>query len=436
MVPHPEEATAVPCQRPSITIDTVRDLVAREVFDGDDPVDLTGVELEWLLSRPDDRDVRPGRRELADIVAEVGQPPAGSRVTLEPGGQVELSSPPLPGSEAACAAAATDLLHLDTACRSLGFELVALGADPLREPERIVTEPRYDAMQDYFDDRNGAGRTMMCNTASIQVNVGLGTSATRRSRWELVNLLGPVLVAAFANSPFALGAPSGWLSTRYRAWQSLDPSRSSPVPLDDDPVEAFTRYVLDARVMLIRAADDDYRVLATPVTFGAWIADGHELGWPDAGDLAYHLTTLFPPVRPRGWFELRMIDALPTPFWQIAVTVVDALVGDEAAGDAAAAACRPVADLWADAAQLGLGHPELQQAATRTMEVALEVVAAADLTVADAAADFADRYTSRGRSPADDRLDAWRRDGSLFPPPLSPLLPHEAPAPPPHAGRR
>ena len=429
----------MPSERPSITHETVRDVVAREVFDGEGAVDLMGVELEWLLSRPEDRGARPDRTEVTRMVAAVGRPPAGSRVTLEPGGQVELSSAPLRGSDAACTAAATDLLHLDTSCRSLGFELVALGADPLREPERIVVEPRYDAMQDYFDDRNRAGRTMMCNTASIQVNVGLGSAAGRRARWELVNLLGPVLVAAFANSPFALGAPSGWSSTRSRAWQALDPSRSAPVPLGADPVDAFTRYVLDARVMLIRVADDDYRVLSPPVSFGEWVADGHELGWPAGEDLAYHLTTLFPPVRPRGWFELRMIDALPTPFWQIAVAVVGALVDDEAAGRAASQACRPVQDLWADAAQLGLGHPELRQAAHRTMEIALDVISGDDLTVADAAAEFVERYTARGRSPADDRLDDWRRDGSLFPPPLSPLLPRDVrhdPSPPPRAGRR
>ena len=427
----------MPSEHPSITHETVRDVVAHEVFDGEGAVDLMGVELEWLLRRPEDRDARPDRTEVTHMFAAVGRPPAGSCITLEPGGQVELSSPPLRGSDGACAAAATDLLHLDTTCRSLGFELVALGADPLREPERIVTEPRYDAMQDYFDDRNRAGRTIMCNTASIQVNVGLGSAAGRRARWELVNRLGPVLVAAFANSPFALGAPSGWSSTRARAWQSLDPSRSAPVPLGADPVDTFTRYVLDARVMLIRVADDDYRVLGLPVTFGEWVTDGHELGWPGREDLAYHLTTLFPPVRPRGWFELRMIDALPTPFWQIAAAVVGALVDDEAAGGAASQVCRPVQDLWADAAQLGLGHPELREAAHRTMAIALDVITRDDLPVADATGEFVERYTSRGRSPADDRLDDWRRDGSLFPPPLSPLLrPDSRRDPSPRAGRR
>jgi len=418
----------VPSEHPTLTAADVRAHVERTVFGGDGPHDRTGVELEFLLSRPADRGARPGPDEVREVLDAVGRPPAGSRVTIEPGGQVEVSSPPLGGAAAACAAAAADLRHLDLACRALGLELVALGADPLREPARIVAEPRYDAMEGYFDGRNRAGRTMMCNTASIQVNLGLGEPRDRWRRWELCNLLGPVLIATFANSPFAGGGPSGWVSTRWRAWQTLDPSRSAPVPLQPDPVDAFTTYALDARVMLIRVGSDDYRAVSDPLDLGTWLRSGHELGWPSQDDLEYHLTTLFPPVRPRGWLEVRMVDALPTPWWQIAVETVSALAAEPEAGAEAAAACRPVATLWADAAQLGLGHPDLQRAAARTMALALEVMEAGDAAISDAARAFVERFTDRGRAPADERLDTWRRTGELFPPPLSPVLPEPHPA--------
>ena len=75
---------------------------------------------------------------------------------------------------------------------------------------------------------------MMCNTAAIQVNVGLG-DARMVDRWRLANALGPTLIASFANSPFGDGVPSGWQSSRLRAWWPLDPTRSAPVGIDDDP---------------------------------------------------------------------------------------------------------------------------------------------------------------------------------------------------------
>lgn len=412
----------VPQTHPTMSASDVARHVGREVFDGPGPHDRTGIELEWLLSRPADRRARIPRAEIDALLAGLGPLAGGSRVTVEPGGQIELAGPPLLGSDQACTAAAGDLFRLDAACRAHDLELVALGADPLRGAERVTVEPRYRAMQDYFDDQNACGRTMMCNTASLQVNVGLGPEGGRRARWDLLNSVGPVLLAAFANSPFANGAPSGWVSTRFRAWWGLDPSRAGPIDVGGDPVESYSRYALDARVMLIRVSDDDFRPLVDPLSFEQWMTEGHELGWPDRDDLRYHLTTLFPPVRPRGWFELRMIDALPTPFWQIAVSVVAALVEDPAAAATAAAACAGLGRRWADAAQLGLGHPEVRAAAEATIAAAVEVVDADDLPVADAATAFLDRYTRRGRAPADDLLDAWRDDGTLYPPPLSPLL--------------
>jgi glutamate--cysteine ligase len=242
-------------------------------------------------------------------------------------------------------------------------------------------------------------------------------------RWRLAHALGPTLIASFANSPLRDGGPSGWQSGRLREWWLLDPSRSAPVDASVDPEVAWPRYVLDARVMLIRVTDDDHRAMTDPMTFGEWMAHGHPLGYPTVDDLQYHLTTLFPPVRPKGWLELRMFDALPTPFWHVATAVTSALLDDEQAADEVSRAVEGTEHLWIDAAQLGLGHPALAESARTCFTIALDALERVDSESAtvDVVAGYADRWTSRGRCPADDRLDEWKRDGTLWPRRESPV---------------
>src|SRR5690606_20064587 len=177
------------------------------------------------------------------------------------------------------------------------------------------------------------------------------------------------LLATFANSPFAEGGPSGWQSSRQRAWSTIDPSRTAPPPAGGDPAEVWLAYALRARVMLIRG-DDGHRPVTGALPFGRWLTSGHELGWPTLDDFAYHLTTLFPPVRPRGWFELRYLDALPTPFWQVAALLTHTVLTDPAVATEARAAVAGTEALWVDAAQLGLGHPALERSARALFAVA------------------------------------------------------------------
>ena len=239
-------------------------------------------------------------------VSVVGTPgaelAAGSRLTFEPGGQIELSAPPLQGIGPACAALAADAALLASELRHHGVGLVGLGLDPRVDRSRAFPSPRYDAMEHYFDAAFGspsqapapastvgeaaadahsnAGRTMMCGTAAVQVNLDVGATAdVAATRWHRAHDLGPTLAAAFANSPLAAGAPSGWKSRRLVVWDELDPDRTASAEAGPrDPAEAWLRYALNANVMLIRAADDQYVAQVTPLTFADWIADGHELG--------------------------------------------------------------------------------------------------------------------------------------------------------------
>jgi glutamate--cysteine ligase len=413
----------MPSPTPSLTRRRVLDHIDEHVFGtAADPHGL-GVELEWLTSQGH-RDRRLPIAEASALIDRLSPLPDGGRLTLEPGGQLELSSQPFRSIDALCAATRRDLAVLDAECEACEIELIALGADPVRPPERVAVAPRYQAMERYFDQHGRAGRTMMCNTAAIQVNIGLGGPASAARRWRLANRLGPTLIASFANSPFGGGLPSGWQSSRLRAWWALDPTRSAPVRCDDDPVTAWADYALDAHVMLIRADGDRFLPVTVPMRFGDWMADGHPSGWPTDDDLAYHLTTLFPPVRPKGWLELRMFDAQTSPLWQVVVAVTASLLTDPALEDALLDAVDGTADLWVDAAQLGLGHPELARAARRVFALARESLAAsgASLGLRDLVCEFAARGVDRSRSPADDRLAAWRDRGELFPPPESPKL--------------
>jgi glutamate--cysteine ligase len=250
---------------------------------------------------------------------------------------------------------------------------------------------------------------MMTSSASIQVNVDLGGGDEVDRRWRLAHDLGPVLAACFANSPIVGDRASGHRSSRLVVWEGIDDGRTRPIPPGRDPCEEWARYALDAQVMLIRTAPDECVAVLDPFTFGDWVACGHPAGHPTADDLSYHLTTLFPPVRPRGWLELRMLDSLPAPLASVAGAITTVLLLDREAGAIAADACAPVADRWAEAARLALGDPELADAATACAEAAVAALhrlpVPAPLTEACEA--YVADYVGRGRCPADDVLDRW-----------------------------
>ncbi len=367
-----------------------------------------GIELEWLVV-PVTGDGHCSPRSTGPAVTAATPLPGGSRISFEPGGQVELSSPVAPSLAAACTAMAADVDALGAAFTNHGMRLVGLGMDPVRPGRRVLDLPRYQAMEAYFDRLGPEGRRMMRSTASIQVNVDHGRPGRVRERWSLANAAGPTLAATFANSPLSAGRAAGMKSTRLANWWQLDPTRTrQPSGMDPDD---YARYVLDARVMLVQVAPGQFETPRSALQFGRWVEQGHELGWPDQGDLDYHLTTLFPPVRPRGWLELRMLDALPDPWWRAATAIVTAVLEDDLAAERARRAVEGTEQLWVEAARYGLDHPDLAAAARECVRAGLDALGRLDVddeTISTAEA-FAERYTERRRSPADDILDAWQQ---------------------------
>ncbi|HUQ63750.1 MAG TPA: ergothioneine biosynthesis glutamate--cysteine ligase EgtA [Acidimicrobiales bacterium] len=407
----------MPSVRPALSVDDVYEVAAERCF-APCAKPLVGVELEWLtfdttklLARVD-----PGR--LRRCTSDGAIFPNQSILTFEPGGQLELSSPPYSTIDRACAAAAADLAVASRAAREIGVELVGMGTDPLRPATRVIESPRYDAMEHYFAPGGPAGQRMMCSTAAVHINIGLGpTSEDAARQWCIAHDVGPTLAAVFANSPLLNGRSSGFQSSRLAAWWAMDGTRTSPVANEQPGPLAWARYVLDAKIMLIRLSSDSFVPVEGSITFREWLETGHELGYPTTDDLDYHMSTLFPPVRPRGWLELRMVDALPDPLWKVALAVTAALLLDPAAGEDALQACSPAANLWVEAAHLGMRHPELAVSAIPCFDAAQAALDRLGVgrTIAAQVQLFRERYVDRGRSPADDRLDEWARDGSLLP---------------------
>jgi glutamate--cysteine ligase len=374
----------------------------------DGRVGRVGLEVEAHCFDLADPMRRPDWAELTDTIAGVPTLPGGSAITVEPGGAVELSGPPLDEPVAAIAAMTADRAVLRSAFAQAGLGLVLLGADPLRRAKRVNPGDRYRAMERFFiaSQTGAAGAAMMTSTASVQVNIDAGPQDGWAARVRLAHALGPTMIAIAANSPLLGGQFSGWQSTRQRVWSQLDSARCGPIlgVNGDDPAGEWARYALKAPVMLVHSAPE---MQATPVTdwvpFADW-ADGRVLlggRRPTQADLDYHLTTLFPPVRPRRWLEIRYLDSLPDAVWPAVVFTLVTLLDDPVAAGIAAEATHAVATAWDRAAQIGLGDRRLREAATRCVKTAAER-APAEL---EESMQRLVRSVEKGRCPADDFSD-------------------------------
>ncbi|MGP3973816.1 ergothioneine biosynthesis glutamate--cysteine ligase EgtA [Streptomyces sp. 8N114] len=424
------------------------------------PPRRVGVELEWLvrplppaqgglrghtaphpppLPSPPHEDparapaqsgLRIGASSLRAAATALRGVPLSSAISLEPGGQLEFSSQPATSLAACVQAVATDLAAARERLRRHGIALVGHGLDP-RPPLRLLEDRRYRAMEAYFDRTGPAGRAMMCSSASVQICLDAGTAEPGpfgySRRWLLAHLLGAVLTAAFANSPTTEGPWPGWRSARQGVWASLDGYRNlAPSGNGRNPREAWARYVLDAPLLCVRTAQGPWTVPGDGMTFRQWIRRStragpgrHRLRPPRLDDLVYHLTTLFPPVRPRGHLELRMIDAQPGPDgWVVPLAVTTALFDDAEASESAYRIVKPLADLaaegpaprnalWERAARDALTDPELHAAARDCFDLARRALPrlGVGLQVRAAVEEFTARYVVPGRCPADDRLD-------------------------------
>jgi glutamate--cysteine ligase len=390
----------------------------RDTCLNDGPVGRVGLEVEAHCFDLTDPMRRPGWDEINAIVSDVPPLPGGSAITIEPGGAVELSGPPMAGPAPAIAAMQADRATLQASFAQSGLGLVLLGADPLRPAKRVNPGARYQAMETFFtaSQTRAAGAAMMTSTASIQINLDAGPHDGWADRVRLAHALGPTMVAVAANSPLLGGRFAGWRSARQHVWSQLDSARCGPVlgASGDDPASDWARYALKAPVMLVNTPPEGRAIpVTTWVPFADW-ADGRvqlDDRGPTHADLEYHLTTLFPPVRPRRWLEIRYLDSVPEAVWPAVVFMLVTLLDDPVAADIAAEATESVATAWDRAAQIGLGDRRLADAAARCVQAAAErapaeleesmqrLVRSVELRRCPAD-DFSDRVVTYGIAPA------------------------------------
>ena len=324
------------------------------------PPSRVGVELEWFPRDARRPGHQPERERLLRAFADAAELPLSGALTMEPGGQWELSSAPAGSVRDLIAVTDRDLTLLRRSAAEAGLELVGVGREHGHPPSRLIDHPRYVAMEHFFDRDNGSGRVMMCSTASIQVNLDAGTEHDGpdgyRHRWRLAHQLTPVLTAVFCRTD------------RPAVWAAIDPGRTLAPPQDcPDPRLAYAQYALDAKLMCVQRPDGASWTAPTGLTLREWIKTGvlepGEDRAPTLDDLDYHLTTLFPPVRARGHLELRVLDALPGDLWRVPTALVTALFHDAQAAE----------DAWA-----ALELTPIRKAAAACFDVALSALGRMD----------------------------------------------------------
>jgi glutamate--cysteine ligase len=336
------------------------------------------------------------------------------RFSVEPGAQVEHSTAIHPTASGAVRELERGLATLARAFDEDRAVLAAAGLDVWHEPGSVPQQldvPRYRAMGVYFARRSSSGAVMMQHTCSLQVNLDLGPPGVADERWLVANLASPIVTASFACSPVP-GAVCG----RGLAWLALDPTRTGVPRLltvgVTDPVSQMTDLALRADVLLVRTAGGGAVPGRPGWTFERWLRDGHpRFGRPSVSDLRYHLTTLFPEVRPRGFLEIRSADSVPARWRAAPVTLLAGMLYDDRArGEILAVLERHQAQLprlLSRAAIVGVSDPVLCALAVEAWSLALAgarrlpqgFVASADLVRAET---FLDRFTLRGRCPSDE----------------------------------
>ena len=328
-----------------------------------------GLEVELFVFDP--AAPRPGPIAIDRVQAALATDPglaAAARVSFEPGGQLELS----PSPRASVVALVSDvdglLGRIRAALARDGLAVAVAGVDPWRSADELglqLETDRYMVMQHHFDAIGPAGRRMMRQTASLQVCIDLLPGRAGRRQWLAANVVGPALAAAFRNPPTP--------DNRTAIWLDVDPSRTGfdGAQLDDrSPAEAYTAFALRAEAMPLPRQDDD-----TPLPFRRpfrdWTASPGTR--PDTADVAHHLTTLFPPVRPRGYLEIRYLDAQDPAGIGAAVALIAVLCADMQARECAIEIAGDVprlGEFWRRSADVGLADRALRGQAVDMVEMA------------------------------------------------------------------
>ena len=247
----------------------------------------------------------------------IGLTKNGANVSLEPGGQLELSGAPLASIHETCDEVNVHLVEVQTIADEIGVKFIGLGAAPIWTHDQMSMMPkgRYKLMTDYMGRVGSHGTQMMYRTCTVQVNLDFASEADMVQKMRVALALQPVATALFANSPFFEGKVNGHKSWRARIWRDLDPARTGMLPFvfeDGFGFEAWVEYMLDVPMYFVYR--DGKYIDALGQSFRDFL-DGKLPALPGEtptlSDWADHLTTCFPEARLKQFIEMRGADGGP-----------------------------------------------------------------------------------------------------------------------------
>ncbi len=239
----------------------------------------------------------------------------GGSVSLEPGGQLELSGAPLANLHETCAETGRHLRHMRAVSSALGIGMLGIGFQPKWGRDDISWMPkgRYRIMRNHMPRVGTMGLDMMLRSCTVQVNLDYADEADMRKKFRTSLALQPVATALFANSPFKDGKPSGLLSNRAHVWTDTDNARCGVPDCVFDPAfgyEQWIDYILDVPMYFLHRGEDYVDVAGK--SFHKYLAgklEGFEGQPPNMADFEDHITTAFPEVRLKQFLEMRGADS-------------------------------------------------------------------------------------------------------------------------------
>jgi glutamate--cysteine ligase len=260
----------------------------------------------------------------------------GASVTLEPGGQLELSGAPAPDVHAIDDETRTHMRELADVSARLGVQWLGIGFHPFaaRADLHWVPKLRYAIMRDYFPTVGRYGVDMMLRTCTVQTNLDYRSEDEAMRMMHLSLALSPLTTAIFANSPWVEGKPFGGVTMRGLVWTDVDSSRTGLVPAlwkKNARFEDYVDFALGANMFIIKRGAD--ATANTEQTFSDYMREGKEGMRPTQDDWRLHLNTLFPEVRLKRTIEIRSADAQGPKYVSALHAMYTGLLYDDRARD-------------------------------------------------------------------------------------------------------
>ncbi|MGH1346971.1 MAG: glutamate--cysteine ligase [Nannocystales bacterium] len=310
----------------------------------------------------------------------------GASITLEPGGQFELSGAPLTNVHETCEEFSDHYEELDAVSRPLGLTWLAIGYHPFATREQINWMPkgRYEVMRNYLPTKGSMALDMMSRTCTVQANFDYSSEAQCGERLRRASALAPIVMAMFANSPLVEGQPSGRVSSRSWVWTDVDNDRCGIRPFFFERPFSFERYVdwvLDVPMFFFKRGGEyvaHHQPFRHFLEHGAACPDGtHARATYD--DWLLHLSTVFPEVRLKPHLEFRSADAVGSRFLCALPALLKGLLYDDAAGEEAMAPIDALSfdervGLWHEAANEGLKSARVHELAKRVFKLSQEAL--------------------------------------------------------------